>query len=945
LPGRYTYSAFISHSRTDARLARAVQRRIESYRVPKGIPSASHSPVLRSKRRLLRVFRDDDELPASADLGATLRQALDQSAFLVVLASPAAAASRWVNTEADHFLRNERARDILVVTRPNEASVPRYPSQELPPALQNRSTEALYVELGDRRSARRRTYTRLVAGLLGVDFDTLWRRERRHRRRQIVTWVIATLVLVAIAGSTFRLMRSDAAISQRRAMSGRLLAEATGLKDEQPNASRQLIAAAYDEARAPETTGAMLAAWDLPGSFTTSDKSFVYETRVAFFPDSRTVATSNDEIRDLRSDQVISRLRSPPGRNGRSDALALSADGRTLAIGDGWNSDGGTSGRGAVELWDVTNPKQPVFRTRLPEFSLGITAVAISASGSEVVAASADGELRLWNLSSSLDGRSAIGLLPPGQGVDHAVGQLQLSPDGHLLVAAIAGTPGIQIFNLSKAALSPAFAVLPGTSTARVPSVIFSPDGHTLLTTGDSGAVINFWSFDSAGSLHKRSALNSPGPVDDLALSPDGQTLWANGSESGALWRWNVSRSRPIQLPSLPTSGLPAQAGVMTLSPDGTTLVLGTTRVVRVWSLDNPHVALAPEWGLTLVSQYSSDGRTLVTRASTDIEVLHRRGRDNEPLQVWDVSDRAVPRLVASVDDDKAGGGQVVAISNDRSLLAVDDGLTLCLWDLTDAKTPQLRTRLAFPGGVESPAISASGDIVAVATEQDPAAEATRWGVTFWQTAKGSAPQELGRAATSKLPNRMQFLRDDHFLVADEALEGLRVWDLSQHRVPQLVNTIQTTGTGSYVMSSDERFVALSGQEEVQLWDMSAPARPKKLGSLPAGDDGDPRPVFSARADLLLVNGSALWDVRDPRKPQLVFRVPTRSQSGPNGWFSADSANLQVVYAAETGEQLLTSWAIYPDVLRNSLCHSVGDRLSESDWVRYAGRRREAPCP
>ena len=72
--------------------------------------------------RLFPVFRDREELPTSSELGGNLRGAIEQSRCLVVICSPRAAASRWVNEEIRSFQRLGRANRIftlIVAGEPN----------------------------------------------------------------------------------------------------------------------------------------------------------------------------------------------------------------------------------------------------------------------------------------------------------------------------------------------------------------------------------------------------------------------------------------------------------------------------------------------------------------------------------------------------------------------------------------------------------------------------------------------------------------------------------------------------------------------------------------------------------------------------------------------------------------------------------------------------------
>ena len=74
-PVTQRYQAFISYSHADAGHAAWLQRRLETYRVPRrlhGKPGL-HGPI---PARLGAVFRDREDLPASGDLGDTIRAAL-----------------------------------------------------------------------------------------------------------------------------------------------------------------------------------------------------------------------------------------------------------------------------------------------------------------------------------------------------------------------------------------------------------------------------------------------------------------------------------------------------------------------------------------------------------------------------------------------------------------------------------------------------------------------------------------------------------------------------------------------------------------------------------------------------------------------------------------------------------------------------------------------------
>src|SRR5581483_610572 len=93
---RQKYWAFISYSHKDAASAAWLHRSLETFVIPAPLvgQQGRHGIV---PRRLLPVFRDNEEIPTSSDLGSVIRNALSSTGNLIVICSPRAAQSRWVN--------------------------------------------------------------------------------------------------------------------------------------------------------------------------------------------------------------------------------------------------------------------------------------------------------------------------------------------------------------------------------------------------------------------------------------------------------------------------------------------------------------------------------------------------------------------------------------------------------------------------------------------------------------------------------------------------------------------------------------------------------------------------------------------------------------------------------------------------------------------------------
>src|SRR5262249_52356651 len=70
--------------------------------------------------RALHIFRDQTNLAVNPGLWSSIREALDQSSFFILLASPEAAASPWVAKEAEYWIsRNGPSHLLLVLTDGN----------------------------------------------------------------------------------------------------------------------------------------------------------------------------------------------------------------------------------------------------------------------------------------------------------------------------------------------------------------------------------------------------------------------------------------------------------------------------------------------------------------------------------------------------------------------------------------------------------------------------------------------------------------------------------------------------------------------------------------------------------------------------------------------------------------------------------------------------------
>jgi tetratricopeptide (TPR) repeat protein len=192
------YWAFISYSHQDVKWADWLFKSMESYRPPKKLVGTT-TPCGIVPKRLSPVFRDRDELASAVDLGRVINEALSKSASQIIICSPRSAKSRWVNEEILAFKRlghESRIFCLIVDGEPNASDMPGREHEEcFPPALRFRikpdgnlgdvRTEPIAADARPGKDGKHNAKLKLIAGVLGLDFDSLRRREQQRRNRRL----------------------------------------------------------------------------------------------------------------------------------------------------------------------------------------------------------------------------------------------------------------------------------------------------------------------------------------------------------------------------------------------------------------------------------------------------------------------------------------------------------------------------------------------------------------------------------------------------------------------------------------------------------------------------------------------------------------------------------------------------------------------------------------
>jgi WD40 repeat protein len=573
------YGAFLSYSRdSDADLAIALQRGVEKF------------GKKWNQARSLKVFRDAASLSANPGLWSSIETALSESAWFVLLASPKAASSKWVDREIRWWLEHRSAQTMLIVLTGGDVAwddesndYDWVSSTAIPSALRGASHEMpRYVDarwsqstdqLSEINPDLNEAIVDIASAVRGIEKDELVGDAVREHARTVrlaraVRMALASLFVAAVIAALIAISQRNSAIEQARIALSRQVA-ATAERELSTNLDVAMLLAVMAHRTQPnsETRSALIRA------NTASPKL------VRYFP-----------------------------MGAQVNELAGSGDGNTAVAG---------LADGRVMRWTLAEP-EPKELIRLPD---AVSNLAISRDGG-VVAASDGVHAMLWRR-----GHPIVPLrVPRGQEADI----IAISPSGRTAVVhgapeTLGGAESISIVDVARATTK---SVSDWRGLAAVSSMVAHSDAEVLLfdagyggweqrripdwglkskagvgfgthqwggepsadgrfVTGTNAAsTIPVWSTNWQGDA-RRPAFTARAPIsspNSLALSPNGRRLAV--ADSGAIYVAPVAAtkaSRPAAI-ELVGHGAINDDGVRFFG-DGFHLLSSSGERVAMWDL------------------------------------------------------------------------------------------------------------------------------------------------------------------------------------------------------------------------------------------------------------------------------------------------------------------------------------------------------------------------
>lgn len=284
-------------------------------------------------------------------------------------------------------------------------------------------------------------------------------------------------------------------------------------------------------------------------------------------------------------------------------------------------------------------------------------------------------------------------------------GPFAVSPDGTTLAAG--DGPAIRFLDLRTGHVALGIGAAPGGTV----QMAFTPDGKTLVTSGEDGKTL-LW--DVGSHTVRDTFAGHSGPVHAQAISADGATLYTGSFDTNVLgWDLAGRRSFPGSFQAIDTD--PAQkVWTLAVSPDSRTTAVGsTTGKVALWDAKTlqPKQTFPAVRGIVSAVAFGRRGRDLVVSGITSAT--------SSVLRVWRLG--LHPRLLRSIPVTGAvtwvtwsPDGSTIAATTASDLAVKHTGGSVLEWNASTGRrigAVVVRKRSGYPSDV---AFAAHGTTVAI---------------------------------------------------------------------------------------------------------------------------------------------------------------------------------------------------------------------------------------
>ena len=728
------FDAFISYSHAaDDLLAPRLQSGLQQFAKPWW------------RRRALRVFRDQASLSANPHLWSSITEALAGSEWFVILTSPEAAASPWVNREVAWWLEHKDPERILPVLTDgvlewDEAANGWAAASAVPASLQRAFQEEprwvdltwakddTDLDLGNPRF--REAVADIASAVHGIPKDELHSEEvRQHRRTKRTVWAAGVALGLFAAGSAVAAVyafdqRNEAEAQQIEAEAQRSEAEtqrAAALSAGALARSRELAASAINTLDVNPELSVLLALESIEIAPPESD------------PPIETVSALREAVHasKLRHRGVVTELGGPV-------FVSLSPDGTRLGVVSGLEGLVQIRETGTWDvIWEYREPETvdyfwaPYFSPDGSRIAVGIvdssSLNATPRSGSETDDGLPARLVILDALTGDVLETRSLGSCPSSTVQPY-------SPDGRWLAVTMGEGPECDDEHSASGGMGWRIDLLDA-ETLEVAQSFPAPYFSEVSWSADSTRM-SFTTSDGSGTIvHDLTTSSSILEIPAIftgTLSPDGSLLASMDFEGGfSLNLHNVDTG--LRVDNL--AGLPDFPSSFEFTADGSRLIAGSQgNAAAMWDLGTGEIVhILPGTGGTW------------SIAFDDATGMLYHGGEGE-FSVWDLSGASEGEFDSVATNHWVQGNAIAATGSRGAFLAFDlpNGGLPVIWPF-DAATGVLGSERRSTNQAAAPAILPDGRIVLGDQRGVPGDPGEEWGpVIVWDPDSGSVENLLG---------------------------------------------------------------------------------------------------------------------------------------------------------------------------------------------------------
>lgn len=823
------HDAFISYSRKDRAFASLLEKALEAFSPPKiGTIPQEH----------LDIFRDEKDFTGT-DYHKAVSKHLQDSRKLIVICTPAARASQYVNDEIRVFAETNGSDNIIPILLSGIPNNKASSNQEAEKAFPEALVEIIQMPLAisylsfqpDKDKVNKKKYNdswfSLLSNLYDIPRSEIEQRERKRQAHIRKLWtgglVLVIVILSVLLGlAVFNWLEAEQARdleqqATKTAELNELIAKAETELINNPQLSLLMSISAVSQAY----TEMPIKHSDVHVRQLIANKSLGLNAENVL----------HKAVQAYRTQYVFE-----PNIKGIWN-VSFSPNGMYMAAG---------GVEGIVKLWRMSDSELPKWEEfGLLQHSEEVRGIAFSLDSKYLATASYDNIVRIWNIQTR-ESKNFVGHCGKVRAV-------AFSPNGQWLASG-GDDNTLIVWNINTQQSIKRFT----DHTAKVWGVSFSPDGK-FLATASSDKTARIWNLENIKQDIKPRVLMHNDKVTGISFSPDGELLATSSSDS-TVRIWSVNKNNIYTVLADHTSSIWA----ITFSPDGR--LLATTSNdgdTRVWerkrnsdayekskdhSSDVLHegsidsftplfnfvsqgrgvgVAFGYDKFKRILATASDDGIVRLWNLEPRLELLALEGHHD---QVWDVTFTIDGNHLVTVSDDKAikfwdaiTGKEKYSINYKASIrelsqdsagnkLAVSstDGV-VTTWDISMKNRNKIQSVQGNKDRGVGVALSPDGKIIATSLDDNS--------VMLWnlksgkplKTFKGHAGFVYGLSFNSK----------GNFLATASDDKTVKIWNINSDNNFRNLPLNHTAPVRTVTFDPDDRLIASAGADGlIKVWNI-----------------------------------------------------------------------------------------------------------------------------